>query len=341
MKIPLKYIALELTDRCNLACRYCYNIWKIPGVERTPFDSFRDAIRTLKQLFAQADVRQVTLTGGEPFMAHRMLEVALFCRMEGKKVCIITNGSQGRPADYRQLTAMGVSLFEMPVHAADPAVHDAITQCKDSWQKSVDSLLEVKRLGAVPVAVIVLTRLNVDMLADTLDFLSRMGLHRVMLNRYNIGGAGTAEPMFVLPTQEQLLAAYRTANLKSKMLGLRISSNVCTPLCIVNPTDYPRIRFGNCSSDPLKRPVTVDIRGDIRLCNHSPVKAGNIFRQHLHDILYSPYAQSWNETIPCYCASCELWETCRGGCRAASEQCGLGLAHADPLITAYTQPTFR
>ncbi|MDR0824368.1 MAG: hypothetical protein LBN74_04695, partial [Prevotella sp.] len=58
-----------------------------------------------------------------------------------------------------------------------------------------------------------------------------------------------------------------------------------------------------------------------------------IFEQSIEEILYSPYASSWNEVIPEYCISCNKWKKCRGGCLAASEQCGLGLGHVDPIMT--------
>lgn len=82
------------------------------------------------------------------------------------------------------------------------------------------------------------------------------------------------------------------------------------------------------------KPITMDINGNVRLCNHSPVVAGNIFEQPIKDILYSPYAHSWNEIIPEYCIACHKWKKCCGGCHAASEQCGLGLGHVDPIMTA-------
>jgi radical SAM protein with 4Fe4S-binding SPASM domain len=332
MELPLSHITLELTDKCNLACKYCYNIWKIPGAEHQSFNSYTNAVKVLKRIFLQASIEQVTLTGGEPFMAERMLEIVLFCRMEGKSVTIISNGSLGKPSDYSQLVAMGVRLFEMPIHSANPAIHDSITQVKGSWQKSVNSLLEIKRLGAYPVAVIVLTKYNVEVLGETLEYIHSIGINRIMLNRYNIGGNGTVNPASVSATREQLVSAYHVANQKSEELGITISSNVCTPQCLLNPADYPQLMFGNCSDNPLRKPITLDITGDIRLCNHSPVKAGNIFRQELSEILYSPYAQSWKEIIPDYCAACKLWEKCKGGCRAASEQCGLGLSHVDPIL---------
>lgn len=333
-KIQLPHVAFELTDKCNLACRYCYNIWKIPGAEHHSFDSYKKAMQTLERLFDQADVRNVTLTGGEPFMAQRMIEIALFCRMEGKTVTVISNGFKGTTADYKHLIAMGITLFEFPIHSAAEAIHDHITQVKGSWKKSIDSIRAVQSLKGYPVPVIVLTKYNIEVVGETLDFIHSLGLRRVMMNRYNIGGCGTAAPASVSATHSQLRKAFGIAQQKSKELGIVISSNVCSPDCLLNPADYPSILFGHCSDNVLLKPITLDINGNIRLCNHSPVVAGNIYKQHLQEILYSSYANSWNEVIPDYCADCNRWDKCRGGCRAASEQCGLGLGHVDPVMTS-------
>lgn len=333
-KLQLYNIAFELTDKCNLACRYCYNIWKIPGAEHKPFNSYDKAIKALKQLFAQAEVRNITLTGGEPFVAQRVIEIALFCRMEGKTVTVISNGYKGTEADYKSLVAMGVALFEFPIHSANEDTHDHITQVKGSWKKSVNSIRAIQRMKGYPVPVIVLTKYNIDEIGETLDFIADLGLRRIMMNRYNIGGCGTADPASVSATHRQLKRAFAVANDKAEELELTISSNVCSPDCLIDPADHPNILFGHCAENVLQKPITMDINGNIRLCNHSPVVAGNIFEQAIEEILYSPYANSWNEIVPQFCSACEKWERCRGGCRAASEQCGLGLGHVDPVLTS-------
>ncbi len=335
MKLPLQHIAFELIDACNLDCRYCYNIWKMPGVERIPFNSYSKAVQTLKQLFKQADIQNVAFTGGEPFLAERMVEVALFCRMEGKSVTIITNGFKGTEKEYKQLLKMGVRLFELPIHSARSDIHDEITRTKDSWKKSISSIQTLIKLGAYIVPVIVVTKLNVEILGETLDFIYGLGLKRIMMNRYNIGGCGLKNPTEVSATPDELRKAFVVAEQKSIDLGLSITSNVCSPICLFNPKDYPHIGFGHCSCDIFRKPVTLDINGNIRVCNHSPVVAGNIYEKELGEILFSGYVKSWNEIVPDFCNECEHWEKCMGGCRAASEQCGLGLSHVDPVMTLF------
>ncbi|WP_243345513.1 radical SAM/SPASM domain-containing protein [Parabacteroides sp. FAFU027] len=330
--LNLPHIAFETTDRCNLDCVYCYNIWKTDAVERTPFNSYQKAIGTLKQLFSTTNIQYVAFTGGEPFLSERFAEVILYCRMEGKQVTLISNGTKGTEKDYKRLIKLGVGLFEFPIHSAHAEVHDQMVQIKGSWQKSVDSTLAVLKNGGRVVPVVVITKHNVNQLGETLEYIASLGCRRIMLNRYNIGGKGCNQPLEVSATAEELRNAFATANDKAAELDLQLSANVCTPVCLLNPADYPLIAFGHCSFDVLRRPITVDINGNVRLCNHSPVVAGNIFEKEMEEILFSDYTREWEETVPAFCSDCSHWTKCKGGCRAASEQCQQSLAKEDPII---------
>jgi len=331
----LSHIAFEITDRCNLDCVYCYNIWKMDGAKRVPFNSYKKATETLSEIFRQASIKSVALTGGEPFLSERFLEVALHCKMNGKQITLISNGTQGTENQYAKLLKMGVGLFEFPVHSAQEAIHDKMAQVKGSWQKSVNSVKQVLALGGQVVPVVVITKFNVNVLGETLDFINSLGCKRIMLNRYNIGGKGCAQPLEISATPDELRAAFKIANEKSSELGLRLSSNVCSPICLLDPKDYQNIGFGHCSFNALQRPVTLDINGNIRLCNHSPVVAGNIFKNNISEILSNEYAELWKGNVPKFCENCEHWQKCKGGCRAASEQVFGRLDVEDPILSAF------
>ncbi len=125
----------------------------------------------------------------------------------------------------------------------------------------------------------------------------------------------------------------RAASRAARERGLTVTSNVCVPACPVDARRYPGVRFGACNLDVRRRPITRDAWGDVRFCNHSPVVLGNLFERDLKAILDSPNAAAWR-TVPAFCASCRSWAECLGGCRAASEQLGLGLGHGDPAVEA-------
>lgn len=331
MKINLKSITFESYSACNLRCVYCYNTWKRPNGEAPFRYSHRRAMKTLKEVYRQANIGQLSITGGEPLLNDFVADIILTAKLKGSKVSIISNGSgqaDGRYEIYRDLM---VDLFQFPIHSANPSIHDAMTQVAGSWQRSINSANACTELGIYVVPVIVLTRFNAPVISETLAMLAQMGLRRIMMNRYNIGGAGIGNGSFGL-SKSELNSTFQKASEIALKYDLHITSNVCTPFCVVNPADFPLIGFGACSPDPFKRPLTVDAEGNLRTCNHSPIVAGNIFESKIESIVGTPYMKLWGDIRPAYCSRCSLFERCRGGCRAASEQLGMGLAAVDPLV---------
>lgn len=331
MKLPA--VILETTSACNLDCHYCYNVWKRPGHEPVARSSFRQLTRTLRRLFEVADVERITMSGGEPFLSERFSEVVLFCRMRGKQVAIISNGNVAAPAELTQLNDLGISVFELPFHSPTAEAHDRQTGTPGSWQKSKVSIDHLLAIGARVAGVIVLTRVNAGLVVETLTTLHALGIRNVMLNRFNVGGRGIAEAHWLAPDLDQVRAAFRAADDSAARLGLRVTSGVCTPRCIVDPADHPHIAFAFCEPDLQKRPVTLDAAGDLRYCNHSPVKMANIFSDDLDQVFArSTYIEQWQRGVPEPCRACDIYQQCFGGCRAAAEQLGLGLLHGDPLM---------
>ena len=333
MKLSLQAFTFESYSACNLRCVYCYNTWKRPEGEAPFRYVHKQALKTLKEMYRQADIHQLSITGGEPLLNDHVAELILTAKLKGSNVSIISNGNGAKDGNYQQYKELGVDLFLMPLHASRPEIHDRMTQVEGSWQRSLNSIRSCMELGIYVVPMMVLTQYNVLHAEETLRFFNEMGLTRIMVNRYNIGGAGIYHKEICL-SHSELQQAFQRINRLAAELHLNVSSNVCTPFCVLNPDDYPNIGFGACSPDPLSRPLTVDVMGNLRTCNHSPIVAGNIFKEKLADILFaSDYMNSWHEIVPDYCAECKLWLQCRGGCRAASEQLGRSLHHVDPLVT--------
>lgn len=328
-------VVLETTSKCNLNCQYCYNIHKIPGGPRGIVGSFRKAKKTLSKLFSIADVERITMSGGEPFLLERFLELVLYCRMKGKRVLVISNGTSGKKEQYQSLIDIGVKTFEIPLHSTVAAEHDQMTASQGSWHKVRRSIEKINELGGTVVPMIVITKINRGHVADTLRLFKELGLRRVMINRFNIGGRGISRSAQLALSVDELRATFAEAHAMTEKCGLSVTSNVCTPVCILDPKDYPRIGFAACTPDMTRRPLTLDTLGNLRYCNHSPHIMGNIFSNKLDEILSTPYVKSWQSSVPKVCTCCDRWKDCFGGCRAASEQLGQTVAEVDPLLASH------
>ncbi len=327
----MRGIIFEVTSKCNLKCRYCYNVHKAPLGIAPATGGYHKAKRVLKRLFRVADLDRVTMTGGEPLLQERFLEIVLFCRMQGKRVVIISNGTSGDKEVYKQLIDMGVKLFELPFHSVDSEAHDRMTAVSGSHNAVTQNIAVLRKLGAVVVPVIVITRINRRRVPDTLKHLHSMGLKRIMLNRFNIGGSGIVNADELSLSIDELKAVFGAASDTARSLGLNVTSNVCSPVCVLDGRDYPGIRFSRCSPKLERRPLTMDLDGNLRFCNHSPVNMGNIYRDDLRQVIRSEYAASWRRK-PDFCATCDKWVRCYGGCRAASEQIGQSVEKVDPIL---------
>ena len=329
-------VLFEVCERCNLDCAYCYSVHKRPGGVPAARGSYGAARAVLERLFEIADVGRVTFSGGEPFLADGFEDHVRFCRERGKGVLVTSNGNGGGEEEYARLVALGVETFVFPFHSVDPAAHDSLTGVPGSHAKAAASLSAVRALGGIAVPIIVLTRLNADGLESTLLELKARGFRRIIVNRVNAGGRAISEAGRIALGVGELRAAFAVAEDVAEKCGLWITSNICTPHCVLDPRDYPRIGFGACDVDLENRPVTVDTAGDVRFCNHSPIVMGNIFKDELGAIFSSEYARRWRETVPEECAGCGRFRECVGGCRAASEQLGFDMSRVDPIAWGLT-----
>jgi len=332
--LALPAVLFEVTARCNLACGHCYVPWEAPGPQLRPpaDDGFARADRTLARLHRIARVGTVTFTGGEPLLQPRLPELVLRSRLAGSAVNVISNGTAASRAQWTDLCRLGVALFELPLQSAEPEVHDRMAGRAGAWDKVVGSIRTLRELGGEVVGVVVLTRENAPGLRDTLLLHAQLGITRVMLNRFNPGGRGLRAPADLALTVAELREAFAVADDLARPLGLRITSNVGLPHCLVDTRRYRRLRFASCSADPARRPLALDTDGGLRFCNHSPVVFANLHRDPPEHLLTGPYLQCWRETVPAACAGCDRFATCFGGCRAACEQLGSTLADVDPLL---------
>lgn len=327
----LNHAIIELTTECNIRCMHCYNWWKQDGEPVLHQNSYKKAFRLIDRLIKTTTVKRLTFTGGEPTISERFLELVLHAKLNQKKVTIITNGN-GPTEVYRQLCKLQTNLIEFSIHSAHADVHDQITRKPGSWKKATQNMIEVLSQGIAAVPVIVITKHNYQHVVHTLHFFYNMGIRNAMVNRYNMGGEGLNHPNGLAAGLTELRMAFKKVNEFAEETGMNIVSGVCTPHCILNPDDYPNIRFGACSDDAYQRPLTFDIEGNLRLCNHSPTVAGNIYKQSFGEILSSTYVNEWSELNMPFCNQCSRLSKCRGGCRAASEQMGFTLKSEDPIV---------
>lgn len=333
-KLELGVVVFELTDACNQACKFCYNHFKGDGVCAADAPSFRLARRTLRRLLREARIGSISLSGGEPMLMPRIHDLVLRGRMAGSNVNILTNGTLLTDNDIAIFDDLGVGTLQIPMLADSADVHDSITQLHGSWQRATTAARKVAQTKAGWLTpVLILSRLNYDHIEPTMRMYAEMGCRYIMVNRFNIGGLGKVYTDELTLTHDELRNAFRRVDAMAAELKMTIHSGVCSPMCLLDPEEYPHIMFTNCSTDLSRRPLTVNYRGDVRFCNHSPRVLGNIYSESLRSIIERSASDGYFDSVPESCAGCKLWQRCKGGCRAASEQMYGTFDRIDPVMS--------
>src|SRR5262249_40504665 len=81
-------VSIEITGRCNLRCRHCFNESGPEHLDELPLDQierFLDEVRTW-------DVKFIRISGGEPTVHHQFRQVVDACRHRNIRIGLNTNG---------------------------------------------------------------------------------------------------------------------------------------------------------------------------------------------------------------------------------------------------------
>jgi radical SAM protein with 4Fe4S-binding SPASM domain len=138
--IPLG-VVLETTKRCNLTCRHCY--------VSEPVGRELSAARYIELVdeLADAGCLAVTLTGGELALSQGWKELARRVRHRRMMLTLMTNGTLWGPEDWRFVATLRPRRVCVSLYASRAALHDTVTGVEGSFDASVTTLTNLRRLG--------------------------------------------------------------------------------------------------------------------------------------------------------------------------------------------------
>ncbi|MCL5102782.1 MAG: radical SAM protein [Armatimonadetes bacterium] len=328
-RIGLRTVALEVTQRCNQHCAFCYNVWKRGGYPEGQLDTCatKDIIDRIMRSYRPY---VISFTGGEPMLRPDIFDLIRHASRR-VKCNLITNGTLIDDTVARELVGAGVSVFEFTLLAADPETHNSLVG-RDSFVELIDAIASVMAAGGTVTTTFVATRRNIRAWPETLELNVALGASGILFNRFNIGGEGVEYARELAPSLKEIETALEAANDGAARYGIDISCGVPIPQCIIDRRRYPTVHFSDCALGTRHAYPAVDPMGNLRPCNHSPLILGKVLESDMSTLLRSGSAKGYCADLPVDCVGCADARTCRGGCRAASDACG-DPGSIDPFVT--------
>jgi len=331
----LRSVIFELTRRCNLSCRHCYNVWKNPWPYPVGDPDTAFTLRLLEKVLVKTGVQRVTLSGGEPLLRPDLPELVDFLAAKNVSVNLITNGTLLDEPMIRRLTPGKIGVFELPLLSVDRSVHDRMSGCEGAFDRTTLAVSELKLAGAKIVGVFVATRDNIDRWKETAELGLALGLDGLLFNRFNPGGAGGSHWNDLQVPPALLQQALDEAEAFSEEYEFPISCSIAMPPCLIKTDRYKRLTFGFCAAGTDRAYYTVDPLGNLRPCNHSPRILGNLMSDTFAELVRSEKMVSFMNARPDFCRECRFELSCQGGCKAAAEACFGSPSRMDPFLQTY------
>ncbi len=260
--VPLTASA-ELTLSCNIRCVHCYNFDRnLPRPQagnELSFDEWKRVFRELKE----AGTLYLGLTGGEAMVHPRfwdLLDEAAALRFA---VTVLTNGTLlTEEACGRLAEVPAVACVSLSVYGATPAVHDAITRSRGSWERTVRGAERMRERGVSVELKFVVLKGNAHEVGGMNELADRLGLaphfDTTITGRYD-GTGGSLATRIDIPTVAEI---YR-GPLRPQLSKRDPDAFLC------------KCARTNCA---------IFSSGDVTPCIAVPLAAGNVRKQSFGEI---------------------------------------------------------
>jgi cyclic pyranopterin phosphate synthase len=207
---PLRSLRVSVTDRCNIRCQYCMPEEEYIWLPRQDILAFEE-IGALVDVFTDAGVDRVRLTGGEPLLRRDLdrLVAQLAARPALVDLALTTNGvllAQHAPA----LRAAGLHRVTVSLDTLDPVRFQTLTRF-DAHGAVLEGLRAAAGAGfrRLKIDTVVMRGVNEDEIAPLLEFGRTVGAEVRFIEYMDVGGATRWSPDLVVPRGAILAAVER------------------------------------------------------------------------------------------------------------------------------------
>lgn len=186
----LRKVEVHVTDACSNRCVFCTTGHRLAAEAVPPEDAPRATIRRqLEEAYAQG-CRRVLLQGGEPTLRTDLEGLLEDAREIGYQATILfTNARAAASAGgARRLAALGVTWFQVSLHAGTVEGHDAAAGQAGAFTQTVEGLGRLLEAGQRVKVNSVLTRHLLDTLPAYADLLGGLRPEEVGLDALKPNG---------------------------------------------------------------------------------------------------------------------------------------------------------
>jgi MoaA/NifB/PqqE/SkfB family radical SAM enzyme len=253
-------VMVELTYRCNLDCFFCYNDLSLKGrpLSKEQYYGFFEDLRNMQ-------VMNLILTGGEPLAHPDFFDLGRKARELGFVIRIKSNGHalRGRLAE-RMKREVDPFLIDISLHGACAETHDRQTRVAGSFERLMENIPELQRLGLRLKLNCTMTRWNEHEIEGMFAVADTLGLPLAVNPVVSPRDGGSMEPLTIAPSFEARGRLFELLSERAARVEARSSTRMVSEVGLPDEDARPPAADTNCGAGVSS--VTIDPYGNVLPC---------------------------------------------------------------------------
>ena len=137
MQNNLKWLAWEITRRCNLRCVHCRSSseCEVANHPDVTLDTAKQFIDSLDG-FAKPTI---VLTGGEPLLHPHVFDIAKYGKSKDFRICLATNGLLITAEICEQIKAADIKMVSLSLDGPNAEVHDDFRKQQGAFEATIEA----------------------------------------------------------------------------------------------------------------------------------------------------------------------------------------------------------
>ncbi len=322
-----KWIAWEITGRCNLNCIHCRSSSTM-GSDQGDFTL--DEARSLIDEITSFAKPVVVLSGGEPLLRKDVFEIASYGTAKGLRMALATNGTLVDDEVCEKIKQSGIRIVSLSLDGSRAEIHDDFRHQTGAFEATLRAAEYLKKNDIEFLINSSFTKRNQDDIPNVYRLAGEIG--------------AVAWYMFMVVPMgrgEELMAELISKEDYDEILRWHFDMELQETEMLVRPTcaphyyrviqqeakakgiDFKRrnLKFGTGGAKgciAAQSIAFIGSRGDVQPCSYFPRAAGNVRDKSFREIWESSALFNDIRSFKDYkgrCGSCEYLGVC-GGCRA-------------------------
>ena len=273
-------LQFELTSKCNVHCKHCYNNSGITKNDTMTPEKWKDFC---KYVVSKGGIFECIISGGEPLLLKEdLFEIMDILHADGTFFLLITNGYLLTQDIVNRLAKYRYKWIQISIDGSTAKYHDEFRQKEGSWDRAVKGAMMVSGAGLPLTIAHSVSKYNLHQIDDMCDLAYSLGAGSIIIGEISLSGRTYENKDLILNDSDHELFLKKVEYNYKKYSGkMFIQRSMNDNLQYEKSKDIP-------AGGLIIRP-----NGDIRLDCMVPFKLGNILKEDFAQLWMKKRNKCW------------------------------------------------